>query len=246
MDFEKDLSSIGPAVLNFINSLLQKKWDREDERLANLIDAVDQLKKITENHKKLIDDVVSPALNKNDLATTADRYNKLAMEGNIPTGYGQAAGTLANAQEQYFKKGPINEAIEDIRRGLRGFRYAAYLLEDYDPYEPAPLPTCYNLSTALSIAPSWAALGSNPIPESQSGSLEMFGEELTKVIDLIHYRQNLQRIPQPQLRTGNDVTELVKKWCREWQILVNRTLTEGRGLYYGIGRLQLQRRGHSS
>ncbi len=219
-----------PGIIDFfskkIEAARENRWEQVLEGLALLAE-------LTAKHIDAINLVVAPIVENNDLVSTFQNYRALVNKVDFPIGYGTARGILEGAYGgKEFKKEPTHQKLKDVLLKLHKFQYIAFLLKR----------SSWRMADEFEKAEElWSLLSGK---NSSRASSETTG--LRNVVSQA-FKSDMKYMSSPELPddhkldTPDEVVELVRTWCKEWQRSCQQTLYGGRGLHYAIGQLKVER-----
>jgi hypothetical protein len=234
-DIFKVLETI-PGLIDFfskkIEAARENRWEQVLEALALLVE-------LTAKHIDAINLVVAPIVKNNDLVSTFQNYQALVNNGDFPMGYGTARGILEGAYGvKEFKKEPTHQKLKDVLIKLYEFQSIAFLLKR----------SSWRMADEFEKAEElWSLLSGKNSSRASSeiaGLRDVVSQAFRSDMNYIKYGNPYMSSPElpddHKLDTPDEVVELVRAWCKEWQRSCQQTLYGGRGLHYAIGQLKME------
>jgi hypothetical protein len=199
----------------------EKSWD-------TLIIVFTSLHDLLRQHEAAIQSVVSPMLNDNDLGMTCRRYRELLDGVSVfSSEYEDAQGIIRGARHfKQFDEDHLDKSrIMLVSHRLGEFQHAAFFLQWHSSEPFHLLFEANSLREILSRGPSERA--SAKLMEQRERIRDSFLVHAFPSLRPKRFDDQPETLEIAPLETADDVTDLVRKWCRGWSDRISQLLYRG-------------------
>ena len=241
---------IGAAVgvLGTLATLWAKKrsrrWVLRDKKWDDIYSSLESIEELTGQHIRKIGEVVKPLLREEDFLETCQRYAAFVHDERLPKGYASARSTLnAVYGTDEFRGEPIHENLKSVIQQLQDFQNMGFLLKQSSWRIEDAMDNARDLHKILGV-------DNGQDPEEITKLADLVREQFQKAVkdirnsfdSLVERDYYVEAEVPDQLRTRDELLQLIKTFCREWQRSAEITLYGREGLHRAIGELKLSLR----